>query len=185
MTNPIFPIDENTTYNMVSTYGVRIHPIYGVQKFHDGVDIFADPGTAVMSMDGGTIVANQTANGYGNVIVVENGDGTGGYLYAHMQNNSSSSPALSEGSTVTKGFMIGAVGHTGIGTGDHLHVEKLTQGAIDSIKSAKTPTTLGIDRGDVGPTTESPYREDITSILKQSQQSRIDVTIKNYTCREK
>ena len=56
-------------------------------------------------------------DGYGNYTGIDCGGGilTG---YAHQ-----SATAVSVGDTVKTGQNIGAVGHTGVGTGDHLHFE--------------------------------------------------------------
>lgn len=100
-----------------SPYGWRMHPILGVEKFHTGLDIPAPSGTSIHSAQGGQVIFSGTMNGYGNVVVVDHGDGIS-TLYAHMK-----SRAVSVGQDVEKGETIGRVGSTGRSTGPHLHFE--------------------------------------------------------------
>src|SRR5712692_522143 len=56
-------------------------------SFHDGVDIAAPRGTAVLAAADGQVIFSDVLRGYGNVVIVRH---TGGYvtLYAHNQVNS-------------------------------------------------------------------------------------------------
>jgi murein DD-endopeptidase MepM/ murein hydrolase activator NlpD len=104
-------------YPIVSTYGWRIHPILGVRKLHEGIDIWAPANTPIHAAAAGTIVWAGPRNGYGNAVVIDHGSGVG-TLYAHQ-----SSIAVSVGQSVGRGDVIGYVGQTGLAAGPHLHFE--------------------------------------------------------------
>ena len=102
---------------VTSSYGYRIHPIFGTERFHSGVDIGAAAGASVLAADGGTVTVAAYSSSYGNYVMIYHSNGT--YtLYAHM-----SSLAVSAGQTVSQGQTIGYVGSTGWATGPHLHFE--------------------------------------------------------------
>lgn len=102
---------------VTSTYGNRMHPIFGTERFHSGIDIGAASGASVLAADGGTVTVATYSSSYGNYVMIYHSNGT--YtLYAHM-----SSLAVSAGDTVTQGQTIGYVGATGWATGPHLHFE--------------------------------------------------------------
>lgn len=104
-------------YYVTSRMGNRFHPIYNVWKYHSGMDIAADYGTAIVASDGGTVCLCGENGGYGNCVMIDHGNGY--YtLYGHM-----SSFAVSYGDSVSKGQTIGYVGSTGVSTGPHLHFE--------------------------------------------------------------
>ncbi|MGI5985193.1 MAG: murein hydrolase activator EnvC family protein [Oscillospiraceae bacterium] len=104
-------------YPKDNTYGMRFHPILKEMRFHAGTDIGANSGTPILAADSGTVAVATYGGGYGNYVVISHGSGIS-TLYAHM-----SSMAVSAGSTVSKGDVIGYVGSTGLSTGAHLHFE--------------------------------------------------------------
>ena len=105
------------TRSLTDEYGWRLHPIQQTWRFHDGVDIRANYGTAIWSAQGGTVILAGWNGGYGKCVMVmhENGYTT---LYGHM-----STIAVSYGQTVSQGQVLGYVGSTGNSTGPHLHFE--------------------------------------------------------------
>jgi murein DD-endopeptidase MepM/ murein hydrolase activator NlpD len=90
------------------------------QNYHSGhhaLDIAVPVGTPIKTtMDGKVIHAGWNNQGYGNLVIVENGDYR--TYYAHL-----SSMPVSVGETVAAGTTIGLSGNTGNSTGPHLHYE--------------------------------------------------------------
>ena len=84
---------------------------------HTGLDIAAPYGTPIKAAAGGTVSVAQYSGSYGNLIVVDCGNGVEIY-YGHC-----SSLYVSAGDEVEAGDVIGAVGSTGNSTGNHLHFE--------------------------------------------------------------
>lgn len=107
-------------------YGVRMHPIRGGLRQHDGIDLAAPTGTAVLAAADGIVIAATTSPSYGRVIDVDHGQGWIS-RYAHL-----SRLRAREGEQVRGGQTIGAVGSTGASTGPHLHFEVYFNGqAVD------------------------------------------------------
>ena len=107
---------------VVSPFGYRIHPILGYRKLHTGIDIAVGYGVPIHSSAAGTVIYASWMGGYGNVIIVDHGDGLS-TLYAHQ-----SSLAVGSGAQVTRGQTVGYVGSTGFSTGPHLHFEVRVNG---------------------------------------------------------
>ena len=106
-----------STSLITSYYGTRMHPVYGYERFHSGVDIGAADGATVIAADGGTVVTAGWSGGYGNCVMIDHGNGYT-TLYAHL-----SSITVGSGQAVSRGDTIGYVGSTGVSTGPHLHYE--------------------------------------------------------------
>lgn len=104
-------------------YGNRIHPILGVEQFHNGVDMAAPGGTAILAAYDGDVVAAAQSGTMGNYIMIDHGSGL--YtIYMHC-----SALYVSKGQSVTKGQNIAAVGATGRATGNHLHFSVRVNGS--------------------------------------------------------
>ena len=86
-------------------------------SFHDGIDIAAPRGTAVLAAADGQVLFSDVLRGYGNVVIVRH---AGGYVtvYAHNQTN-----LVKEGQTVRRGDRLAEVGQSGRATGASLHFE--------------------------------------------------------------
>ncbi len=104
-------------YTVSSGYGYRIHPIFGTERFHSGIDISAGAGAQILAAASGTVSIATYSSSYGNYVMISHGGGNA-TLYAHM-----SSMLVSVGDTVSQGEVIGYVGSTGWATGPHLHFE--------------------------------------------------------------
>lgn len=107
---------------VTSDFGMRIHPITGQYKMHEGIDIAATQGTPVKSTKEGKVTQVGFEGGYGNFVEVDHG---GGYKtrYAHL-----SATSVSVGQPVSANQEVGKVGSTGRSTGPHLHYELLKDG---------------------------------------------------------
>ncbi|MBR1670733.1 MAG: peptidoglycan DD-metalloendopeptidase family protein [Butyrivibrio sp.] len=104
------------SYTRISdNYGMRMHPTLGVQKMHNGIDLAAPSGSAILAAYNGTVVAADYNSSMGNYIMINHGNGL--YtIYMHA-----SALYVSKGQDVTSGTKIAAVGSTGRSTGPHLH----------------------------------------------------------------
>jgi murein DD-endopeptidase MepM/ murein hydrolase activator NlpD len=91
---------------------------------HFGIDVDGNTGDAVYAVDNGVVVYAGWNNwGYGNVVVINHGNGWQ-TLYAHL-----SAYNVGCGQSVYQTNVIGAIGSTGNSTGSHLHFEMMYNGA--------------------------------------------------------
>jgi murein DD-endopeptidase MepM/ murein hydrolase activator NlpD len=85
---------------------------------HRGIDIAGAEGNSIYATDSGVVVYAGWSNyGYGNLLVVDHGNGWQS-AYAHML-----SISVSCGMNVGQGEVVGSVGNTGNSSGPHLHFE--------------------------------------------------------------
>jgi len=84
---------------------------------HTGVDIDNRSRPSVFAATDGTVEFAGWLGGYGNLLIVNHGDGLSTY-YAHLDKF-----YVSKGQKVAKGAAIGKMGSTGRSTGPHLHFE--------------------------------------------------------------
>ncbi len=115
------------SYTRISDdYGNRIHPILGVQQFHNGVDMAAPSGSPILAAYDGEVVAADYNASMGNYVMIDHGDSL--YtIYMHA-----SALYVSKGDIVGKGQKIAAVGSTGRSTGNHLHFSVRKDGSYVS-----------------------------------------------------
>ena len=114
---------------VTSGYGMRVHPVTGVRKLHDGVDFGVSCGTAVHAAAGGTVVGRSSDRAYGRRIVIRHRPGME-TSYNHLSRQS-----VSVGEHVSSGAVIGRSGSTGLSTGCHLHFMVVRDGrAVDPAK---------------------------------------------------
>ena len=103
-------------YTLTSPFGMRIHPISGKWKMHNGVDMSAAQGTPIYAAKSGKVtVTSYQAGGAGYYVSINHGDGFSS-IYMHMTHY-----IVSPGQYVSAGQVIGYVGSTGGSTGPHLH----------------------------------------------------------------
>jgi murein DD-endopeptidase MepM/ murein hydrolase activator NlpD len=102
---------------ITSPFGERKNPMGAGDDFHPGVDIAADAGTPIAAAAAGRVIAAGPDGGYGNLVVVDDGNGMT-TRYAHC-----SQIFARIGEAVAPGQTIAAVGSTGHSTGPHLHFE--------------------------------------------------------------
>lgn len=111
------PVSEKDMTQMASGFSVRVDPIYGTMKFHEGMDFAAPTGTPVYATGNGVVSSAGWKSSYGNLIELDHGyDYT--TRYAHL-----SEVLVHPGQAVRRGDLIGKVGNTGKSTGPHLHYE--------------------------------------------------------------
>jgi murein DD-endopeptidase MepM/ murein hydrolase activator NlpD len=90
---------------------------------HRGIDIDGNTGDPVYAVDNGVVVYAGWNNwGYGNVVVINHGNGWQ-TLYAHL-----SAYNVGCGQSVYQTNVIGSIGSTGNSTGSHLHFEMMYNG---------------------------------------------------------
>lgn len=87
---------------------------------HDGIDLAAPEGTAVVAAAPGTVLFSGEQRGYGKIVLVGHAGALGDVVtvYAHNSEN-----LVASGDRVDRGEVIARVGHTGNATGPHLHFE--------------------------------------------------------------
>lgn len=107
------------SYSSYQAYGYRVHPITGEYKLHAGADFGASCGTPIYSVAAGTVTYAGVAGGYGNLIIIDHGNGISS-AYGHMER---SGIYVANGQTVAAGQNIAGVGTAGGSTGCHLHLE--------------------------------------------------------------
>jgi murein DD-endopeptidase MepM/ murein hydrolase activator NlpD len=110
---------------VTSSYGMRVHPVTGIYKLHDGADFGTGCGAAVHAAASGTVIQTTNVVGYGNQLVIDHGVIREAHLatsYSHL-----SGFAASPGQNVLRGQVIGYSGGgegmsgAGFSTGCHLH----------------------------------------------------------------
>lgn len=108
--------------HVTSGFGLRRHPILGYVRMHSGIDFAASFGSPIYAVSDGQVSYAGWHGGHGNYVRLEHGGGlaTG---YGHM-----SRIAVSPGTRIARGQVIGYVGSTGLSTGPHLHYELLRDG---------------------------------------------------------
>lgn len=111
----IYPFSGS--YPVTSPFGLRIHPVYGTERFHSGVDFGTPLGTPILAVLDGVVVTAGPGGGYGNVVIVKHADGLS-TVYAHL-----SIIYVKPGEFVKQGQVIALSGNTGVSTGPHLHFE--------------------------------------------------------------
>ena len=102
---------------ITSKVGMRIDPIDGAWRHHNGIDIAIPSGTPVRPVAPGVVVYSGSRSGYGNTVVVEHDNGII-TLYAH-----NSRLLVTEGQRVSAESTLALSGSTGRSTGPHLHFE--------------------------------------------------------------
>ena len=105
---------------IVSGYGMRHHPILGINRMHKGVDILVGTGTPVYATAEGKVAFAGRGSGYGIHVIIEHRAAGYRTLYAHL---SEISDHIRPGRTVERGEEIALSGNTGLSKAPHLHYE--------------------------------------------------------------
>lgn len=91
----------------------------GAGRGHEGVDLFAAPGTPLVAADDATVVETGSDGGRGYYVSIYDRKRDRTYNYLHMQG----SALVAVGEHVDAGQTLGHLGCTGSCWGDHLHFE--------------------------------------------------------------
>lgn len=102
---------------VTSPFGWRPHPIFGIRRFHTGVDLAGPNHSPIQAADSGSVLYTGWYGGYGKVVIISHGKGMA-TLYAHL-----SVIKVEAGQNVSKGEVVAYEGTTGYSTGPHLHFE--------------------------------------------------------------
>ena len=124
-----YPTDGPVT----SSFGYRIHPIYGYYGLHNGTDFGVSCGQRLVASAGGRVMNTYTDDVYGKRLFLNVGIVNGKSLvliYNHLANY-----AVSAGQQVSRGDVVGYAGSTGWSTGCHLHFTVMENGvAVNPMK---------------------------------------------------
>lgn len=151
---PVYNPNLNRT---AAGYGWKIHPVYKIKKFHDGIDFTAPLGSNVYATANGIVekINNNAHVKDGRNILLNHGFGYQTY-YAHLKEIN-----VRNGQKIKRGDIIGFVGTTGLSTAPHLHYEvikdstkvnpvfyffnELTPGQFNNIITIATTTGQSFD----------------------------------------
>lgn len=118
------PISGTPTIS--SLFGPRVQPTAGASTNHQGIDYAVPIGTPVLAAGDGTVTFAGVQSGFGNTVMVDNGNGVT-TLYGHL-----SSIGVSVGQPVSDGSQIALSGNTGTTSGPNLHFAVFDNGvAVD------------------------------------------------------
>ncbi|MEH6790413.1 M23 family metallopeptidase [Parasphingorhabdus sp.] len=120
-----------TNGRITSTFGMRRHPILRYKRMHSGLDFGGGYGAPIYAVTDGTVIHAGRKGGFGNYVKLQHGGGLASG-YGHM-----SRIAVSNGTRVRRGQIIGYIGSTGLSTGPHLHYELYRGGRTINPQSVK------------------------------------------------
>tara|TARA_Y100001960_G_scaffold232973_1_gene244827 strand:+ start:541 stop:1740 length:1200 start_codon:yes stop_codon:yes gene_type:complete len=106
-----------------SGFGMRLHPILGYYRMHNGIDTGCQIGDPIWAATEGIVTIVEPYGGYGNTIVIQHANSLSS-LYAHLNGFN-----VNVDQYVFTGEQIGTCGTTGLSTGPHLHFEIRVSGA--------------------------------------------------------
>lgn len=122
---------------ITSYFGPRSAPVPGASTFHQGIDIAAPSGTAVLAADDGTVISAEFNRAMGNNIYIDHHNGTK-TRYCHLRPGDGM--LVKAGQKVSKGQKIGKVGTTGTSSGNHLDFKVQSKGTyVDPLNYVKQP----------------------------------------------
>jgi murein DD-endopeptidase MepM/ murein hydrolase activator NlpD len=122
-------IAEGEKLNISAVYGNRIHPIFNIKNFHQGIDIDLNKDREIVACMGGKVEFSERHSGYGNCIILSHKNGFTS-LYGHLDRM-----IFRVGQMVKKGDVVGYAGSTGNTATVQLHFETMNDGEfIDPIQ---------------------------------------------------
>ena len=114
-TGGVFTWPCPSSRRITSGFGYRSSPTAGASSYHQGYDIGASAGAAIVAAADGVVTSTGYSSVLGNYVILSHGGGLF-TIYEHC-----SSVLVSKGQSVSRGATIAKVGSTGISTGPHLH----------------------------------------------------------------
>lgn len=116
------PVD---TPKVTSSFGMRFHPVFRIEKMHTGQDFSGELGDTIRATNDGIVENMAIRDGVSTYGIYVKLDHLGTYktLYAHMEKS-----LVGIGDTVELGQPIGLMGATGVSSGVHLHYEVIKDG---------------------------------------------------------
>jgi murein DD-endopeptidase MepM/ murein hydrolase activator NlpD len=124
-----------------SSFGEREDPILGTGEgeFHTGIDISGPLGMPIHATADGVVISAGMENGYGRMVRIDHGHGLT-TCYGHM-----SGFAVAPGESVSRGQVIGYIGHSGRTTGNHVHYEvRIHNTPVNPHKYLRETLTAGL-----------------------------------------
>ena len=175
----LFADGDPASTSVKSYFGERTNEVTGKKEMHYGIDISGTEGTTnVIAVEKGEVISvvdscsagdYECNEGYGNTIIISHPDGN----YTVYASLASVDTAVTVGSTVLKGQLIGKVGQTGRTKSADLHFEirqggNSTVNAIDpvSLISSSEPRPTGYGGGDFSMHSTSLTKEEFVNGLK-------------------
>ncbi len=125
---------------LTSGFGRRTDPFTGGPDVHAGLDIAADRGHPVYATANGVVQGAGWSGDYGNMVIITHESGLT-TRYAHL-----SRMAVTAGTTVKRGDVVGFVGSTGRSTSPHLHYEVLANGRAAESAAAADRQAYAVER---------------------------------------
>lgn len=104
-----------SSHKITSGFGYRDKPTAGATSYHQGYDIGASAGAAIVAAADGVVTSTGYSSVLGNYVILSHGGGLF-TIYEHC-----SAVLVSRGQSVSRGSTIAKVGSTGVSTGPHLH----------------------------------------------------------------
>lgn len=115
---------------IISSYGMRFHPIYKFYRMHKGLDFRAKEGDTVYATGDGVIKYAKNKGTLGLTVAIDHEFGFES-RYGHL---SALQKGIKAGSKVKRGDVIGYSGRSGVVEGPHLHYEISKDGrSVDPI----------------------------------------------------
>ena len=111
----VFTWPGASSHKITSGFGYRDKPTAGATSYHQGYDIGASAGAAIVAAADGVVTSTGYSSVLGNYVILSHGGGLF-TIYEHC-----SAVLVSQGQSVSRGSTIAKVGSTGVSTGPHLH----------------------------------------------------------------
>ncbi|HEY9695912.1 MAG TPA: trypsin-like peptidase domain-containing protein [Trichocoleus sp.] len=153
---------------VTSNFGMRVHPLTGQDKMHEGADLGTDSGTPLYAPAAGTVTCNSDSSGYGTYaeMSLPNGDSI---LLGHLTD-------CIEGAA-TVGKTIATSGNSGGSTAPHLHLELHKAGQpVQPTIDVALGVTLGVDYLKVRELTAKYYGATVSQESGGSHEAQNDRT---------